>query len=118
MTTTTAMTIDLANVASTYTGSHGCCCGCNGKHRFASAWARLSSENRGYAVSDEEISDRSVAQTVRKVEQIAAGELDGFIEFVNAGFVSAETDTRTYVVYFAERDPAFADSFRHLAQEV
>ena len=55
-------------IISVYSGINGkCCCGCAGKHRYASAYRKLASKDRGYEVRDEEVSDRSVKIISNKV---------------------------------------------------
>ena len=58
----------LTDVVSVYSGKAGkCCCGCSGKHR-ASAHRQVAAKSRGYAVDDDEVSDRSVKLIYRKVK--------------------------------------------------
>lgn len=55
-------------IASVYSGINGkCCCGCAGKHRYASEHVEWASKNRGYEVRPEEVSDRSVKLISKKV---------------------------------------------------
>jgi len=55
-------------ITSVYSGINGrCCCGCSGKHRYASKYRESASNRRGYVVSDEEVSDRSVKIISNKV---------------------------------------------------
>ena len=55
-------------IISVYSGINGkCCCGCAGKHRYASAYRVLAGKRRGYKVRDEEVSDRSVKIISNKV---------------------------------------------------
>lgn len=69
---------DLSSVASVYSGKNGrCCCGCSGKYRYARAHRDWSSKNRGYAVDDEDVSDRSVAMIVRKINAAECRERAG-----------------------------------------
>ncbi len=64
----------LTDVVSVYSGKAGkCCCGCSGTHRVASAHRQAAAKSRGYAVDDDEVSDRSVKLIYKKVE--AAFEL-------------------------------------------
>lgn len=64
--------IDKSKVISVYTGRHGCCCGCNGNHRYASATAEQAGERRGYPIRDEDVSDRSVSLIVNRMNRIIA----------------------------------------------
>jgi hypothetical protein len=61
--------IDKSKIKSVYSGRHGCCCGCNGNHRYASAFAEELSKERGYPV---DVSDRSVSIIVNKMNRIIA----------------------------------------------
>ncbi len=97
---------DFSKVSSTYSGRHGCSCGCKGRHAYASAHVKWSSKNRGYPVKPDDVSDRSVKGTFNKVqahydamtdEQFKKAVDDGWC---NDGFVSFDTETRTYSVYF------------------
>lgn len=55
-------------IVSVYSGIAGrCCCGCAGKHRYASEHREYSSKYRGYSVTDEDVSDRSVKIISNKV---------------------------------------------------
>lgn len=67
--------IKLENVASVYSGIDGrCCCGCSGKHTYASAHQKWGSKNRGYKVENDQVNDRTVKMVVNKIEKaIAAG---------------------------------------------
>jgi hypothetical protein len=69
----------LTDVVSVYSGKAGkCCCGCSGKHRVASAHRQAAAKSRGYAVDDDEVSDRSVKLIYRKVKAaIEAGNDEG-----------------------------------------
>jgi hypothetical protein len=90
--------VDLARVRQTYSGRPGCCCGCRGKHRFASKYREGAQAARGYPISDDEVSDRSVDLTVRKINALIAGGADATYD---PDYVSVDTMTRTYIAYFA-----------------
>jgi len=63
--------IDKNLVVSVYAGVDGaCCCGCKGKHSYASKFAALGGKLRGYPVTDDDISDRSVAIIVAKINSV------------------------------------------------
>lgn len=90
MTTTTETTIDLQDVSSVYSGRPGCACGCRGKHTYASA-------HRGYPVTDNEVSDRTVKMMVNKMNKLISdpcNEID-----YGGSYVACETCTRLYIVY-------------------
>lgn len=93
------MKIALQDVSSVYSGRPGCCCGCRGKHTYASTHRKWASENRGYKVLDNEVNDHTVKAIVSKIES-AAG--NGFEVHVSGGLVSVDTDTRTYIAYFKD----------------
>jgi len=61
--------IDKSQIRSVYSGRHGCCCGCRGNHRYASAFAAEISKKRGY---EGDVSDRSVSIIVNKMNRIIA----------------------------------------------
>lgn len=65
--------INVEQVASVYMGENGkCCCGCAGKHRYSRQHAAWSGKDRGYAVTGEDISDRSVRWVVNLLNKHAA----------------------------------------------
>jgi hypothetical protein len=61
--------INLNEIMSVYSGRPGCCCGCRGKHTYASKYATKASKDRGYKVNEDEISDRSVKIIVGKMNK-------------------------------------------------
>jgi len=93
-TTTAPREIDLAQVATVYSGRPGCCCGCRGKHTAASAHRAWAAKNRGYDFDDDEVSDRQVRRVARIMNE-HAGQLEwsGNHAFYDAG-------TRWYIAYF------------------
>ena len=87
------MTLTLDNVASVYSGKRGmCCCGCSGKHTYASALRAEASKSRGYEVRDEEVNDRTVKMIFNKLMQ-------NEFEKISETCYSYETGSRLYVVY-------------------
>jgi hypothetical protein len=61
--------ISISKVASVYSGKNGlCCCGCAGRYSYAKAHQAYSSKHRGYAVTDDEISDRECLRVLRLVQ--------------------------------------------------
>ena len=83
-------------IISVYSGIKGkCCCGCAGKHRYASAYRKLASKDRGYEVRDEEVSDRSVKIISNKVLNHKDSEHNG----AHSSLVSGN---RVLVVYYAD----------------
>lgn len=83
-------------IISVYSGINGkCCCGCAGKHRYASAYRKLASKDRGYEVRDEEVSDRSVKIISNKVLNHKDSEHNGDHSSLVSG-------NRVLVVYYAD----------------
>jgi len=55
---------------SVYSGINGkCCCGCAGKHTYASKHQKIASKDRGYKVGDEEVCDKTVKLIVNKMNK-------------------------------------------------
>lgn len=86
--------INVENVMSVYSGKDGrCCCGCSGKHTYASATREKAGKNRGY-----EISDRTVKMIVRKMNQfpgqLERTQLEGF-----TAHYSVVVNERLYIAY-------------------
>ena len=88
-------------VRSVYSGKNGCCCGCRGNHRYASAFVDQASKDRGYQVTSDEVSDRSVKMVVNKVQKFFQDQATDRV-FWDDGFVSVDHGGRTYTVYFAD----------------
>ena len=96
----TPLAVDLSKVAFAYSGRPGCACGCRGNYRYASAHREWAEKNQGHAIEDSDVSDRSVALTVKKINSlIAAGE--GTV-MIDPAFISVDTETRSYAAYFAD----------------
>jgi hypothetical protein len=96
--------IDLAQVASVYSGVAGkCCCGCAGKHTTASAHRVWVGEDRGYEVSDDEVNDRTVKLIVGKIEAALNGEVEAADIDTNktthGKYFSATVGNRLYIAY-------------------
>jgi len=86
--------IDVQKVSSVYIGKDGaCCCGCAGKHYYASHHVKAASKNRGYLVGSDEVSDLMVKKVVGILN--AAAEVE-----MNRGHVSTVVGTRVYIAYF------------------
>ncbi len=87
--------IDINKVMSVYSGIDGkCCCGCSGKHSYALAHMHVAGIDRGYAIDDDEVSDRSVKIIVSKIN---ANLVDA--EYAE-GHVAVTVGTRLLVAYF------------------
>ena len=88
----------LANVASVYSGKRDACmCGCKGKYSYASAHRDWAAKNRGYEISDDEVSDRSVKTIFNKI--LEAGPIQE-----HAHQIYANVGGRSYVANFREED--------------
>jgi hypothetical protein len=89
--------LNVEHVASVYSGRNGkCCCGCAGKHSYASRHRFWASSNRGYAVDSNEVSDRSVKTIVNKMMKAGNMKLSR-----SGDHVYTVVDNRLYVAYFA-----------------
>lgn len=65
--------IRVEDLQSVYSGKWpGCCCGCNGKHRYRSAVAERGTELRGYPVQSHEVNDVTVRRLVNKINAAIA----------------------------------------------
>lgn len=88
------MSIQLENVMSVYSGRVGsCCCGCSGKHTYAKAHQKAASKSRGYAVTDDEVNDKTVKLVVGKMNK--EEKLDDDADDVK----SVTVGNRLYVAY-------------------
>lgn len=59
--------LDVSKITRVYNGKGGCMCGCNGKYSTNPAHKEHVSKQRGYLVSDDECSLRSVKIIAKKV---------------------------------------------------
>lgn len=90
-------TLQPHQILSVYSGKPGCCCGCLGKHTYNPQHQTLGTEKRGYTVTDEECSARSIAIMLGKAKANAAHVLyDGGLR---APHLYWETETRTCILY-------------------
>jgi hypothetical protein len=65
--------IRLNDVIDVYSGKNkGCCCGCSGKYSYTERNRAVGGFVRGYEVSDDEISDRSVSIILNKMRKNAS----------------------------------------------
>lgn len=95
MTARTKPALNISNVLSVYSGRDGaCCCGCKGKHYYRTESRSQASESRGYAVRDEEISDKMATKVLRIVQNADHTE-------VGPNYVSTVVGERLYIVYTA-----------------
>lgn len=87
--------IELGAVVSVYSGKPGCCCGCRGKHTYASAHRELGGKRRGYAVDDDEVNDAVVHRHLNTINAaIERGEAED-----GGTYVAYETVGRLYIAY-------------------
>lgn len=87
--------MDISKVTRVYSGRIGCMCGCNGKYTTNPAYKEQVSKERGYPVSDDECSVRSVKIIAGKVLRNSNVQYEGNYAFV-------EQNGRISVVYFTE----------------
>lgn len=85
----------MRNILSVYSGKLGkCMCGCSGKHTYNPEFREEGQKRRGYVLTDEDCNARTVARIAKKVltspDVVDEGE-----------YAYIDTDTRSYVVYFA-----------------
>jgi hypothetical protein len=89
----TKIQIAVENVASVYSGKDGkCCCGCSGKHRYASSVRLQGVALRGYPLMDEDINDVQVRRVVGIINAADVVVDDGFC-------VSTVVGSRLYIAY-------------------
>ena len=81
-------------IRSVYSGKDGCACGCNGKHYYTSADRVAAGADRGYDVSDSEVSDRMVTRVIKTLL-----EHPSYIESGDNNF-SLVLGGRLYIAYF------------------
>lgn len=85
----------LENVRSVYVGANGqCCCGCSGKHTYASKHVEASGAKRGYPVTPDEVDDATVQRVFRKVSRHL-----GLVDMDERGVVSFIKGTKIYILY-------------------
>ena len=88
------MKVDINRVKHTYNGRDGrCCCGCSGKHVYTEASADQAEQMLGYRP---DVSDRSVASTIRKIQNSTDPDAD----FDYGTCVGTVVGTRIYIAYY------------------
>lgn len=97
MTTTSLQSLTIDHVRSVYSGKLGCACGCRGKHSYNPAHTDEASADRGYPVTSDECSERSVANVLKAVQQANGVEIAD-----DGSHASFETETRLYIVYLRD----------------
>lgn len=89
----------VADVVTSYTGkASGCRCGCRGTYRCTEANREMNAQRRGYAVSDDEVSDRSVAMVFNRVKH----HHSFFPVEVEDDFAEVQVGNRCAAVYFVK----------------
>jgi hypothetical protein len=93
----------MKHVSSVYNGKKGCCCGCNGKHRYNSTMVEAESKRRGYEVTPDEVNDRQIKKIVNLLRtNWPLVEVDDQYR----EHAALEMDGKLYIVYFAEKASA------------
>lgn len=78
-------------------------CDCRGKYSYASEFQASESIRRGYEVSADEVSDRSIKLITNKlVKLLETGAAEQV--YVAEDWISVDVGNRNYTVYF--REPA------------
>jgi len=91
--------MDLDRVESAYVGARGCMCGCIGDYAYRTETQAEAGANRGYAVSDDEVSDRKVKGRFAKLlRQVAEGDYDRLDVYDEGVYV--ERGDRVVAIYF------------------
>lgn len=104
MTITNMALRPVTEVAHVYSGKPGCCCGCRGKHTYASTYRQDSQDRRGYKINDDEVNDHTVRRIYKTVSRMLT---EGVGErMVEDDFTSIETETRLYVIYWQDAEKA------------
>ena len=92
--------ISLDQISQTYIGkAHSCMCGCSGTYSYLKSSQKYGSKDRGYKVSDDEISERSVKFVLNKLKN---NEMEG-IQVIENYIFSYDIGTRTYVLYLKQK---------------
>ena len=95
------MSINIENVTRVYNGKIGCMCGCGGKYSTNPAYKEEVGKWRGYPVSDDECSERSVKIITKKVMMNPNKVFED-----NYVYVEDRVANKMQVVYFKKGDEA------------
>lgn len=91
----TLVPFEVSNVYSVYSGRPGCACGCRGKYSYSKQHQDFASKDRGYAVTDDEVSDKNVKRITEYFNQHLSE-----VETCGEDCFSLEvSDTRMYTLY-------------------
>ena len=93
------------NVRKSYTGAHGCMCGCKGKYAIPNHFGcEAANKEVGWDAYDQ-CSDRSVKLAVSKLNKLIDwSNTECVKEHVNEDYAWFETETRNIVVYFINEE--------------
>jgi hypothetical protein len=86
--------MDISNITRVYNGKIGCMCGCLGKYTVNPEYREQVGRERGYDVSDDEVSERTIKIIAKKVLSNPDVVYEGNYAFVRSN--------RMQVVYFTE----------------
>jgi hypothetical protein len=86
--------MDISNITRVYNGKIGCMCGCLGKYTVNPEYREQVGRDRGYDVSDDEVSERTIKIIAKKVLSNPDVVYEGNYAFVRSN--------RMQVVYFKE----------------
>jgi hypothetical protein len=93
------MTLQRDDILYVYSGkAYKCCCGCSGNYRYNSKYIKEGTNDRGYDVSKDEISDRQVVRVLnimKKNSHLMEEDLDDNLFSVTA-------DNRLYMLKLLE----------------
>lgn len=69
--------LDAADILTSYNGKAGkCCCGCAGRYSYNPARMAEAAASRGYAVTPDKCSSRSIALALAKLKAAPADQID------------------------------------------
>jgi hypothetical protein len=92
-----SVNLTASEILSVYSGRDGkCCCGCAGKHYYNPQYKKEGTKNRGYEVTDEDVSIKMVNKVIGILNRSEVVENLG-------SCVSTVVDKRLYIAYFLER---------------
>ena len=91
--------VDVDDVISVYSGKTGaCCCGCSGKHSYASKYRARGGAARGCKLQDSDISDLTVKRIVGKINRSCMSEPQ--TTSLREQYMTAVIGKRLYIAYF------------------
>lgn len=89
-----------ADVRMVYSGKPGCMCGCRGSYAYTTAAREEGTRERGYEVTDSDISDITVTRLLKKLQRVETIEQMGcdLEDETRIANFFLETETRVYVI--------------------